>query len=205
MKKTLSVLIVDDHPIVRDGLAALLSADAAFSPVGTTEGGEELLAFCKANGAPDILVSDVRMPKMDGFQLLARCRKLYPGMAVVLLAGLPLAREEEQARAMGARGYLPKSVSGERLKAILKSLVAKETDFAREEVGEAPDPAVLTTRERAVLELLAKGLTREEIGAVEHVSPETVKTQVRSILLKLDAPNAVAAVATAYKRGILRV
>ena len=63
----------------------------------------------------------------------------------------------------------------------------------------------MTSRERTVLELLAKGLTREEIGAVEHVSPETVKTQVRSILLKLDAPNAVAAVATAYKRGILRV
>ena len=205
MKKTLSVLIVDDHPIVRDGLAALLSADDAFAPVGTMEGGEELLAFCKTNGSPDILVSDVRMPKMDGFQLLARCRKLYPETMVVLLAGLPLAREEERARTMGARGYLPKSVSGERLKAILKSVAAKETDFAHEEAGEAPDPALLTARERAVLELLAKGLTREEIGTVEHVSSETVKTQVRSILLKLDVPNAVAAVATAYKRGILRV
>lgn len=205
MKKTLSVLIVDDHPIVRDGLAALLSADDAFAPVGTMEGGEELLAFCKTNGAPDILVSDVRMPKMDGFQLLARCRKLYPETMVVLLAGLPLAREEERARTMGARGYLPKSVSGERLKAILKSVAAKETDFAHEEAGEVPDPALLTARERAVLELLAKGLTREEIGTVEHVSSETVKTQVRSILLKLDVPNAVAAVATAYKRGILRV
>lgn len=205
MKKTLSVLIVDDHPIVRDGLAALLSADDAFAPVGTMEGGEELLAFCKTNGAPDILVSDVRMPKMDGFQLLARCRKLYPETMVVLLAGLPLAQEEERARTMGARGYLPKSVSGERLKAILKSVAAKETDFAHEEAGEAPDPALLTARERAVLELLAKGLTREEIGTVEHVSSETVKTQVRSILLKLDVPNAVAAVATAYKRGILRV
>ena len=205
MKKTLSVLIVDDHPIVRDGLAALLSADDAFAPVGTMEGGEELLAFCKTNGAPDILVSDVRMPKMDGFQLLVRCRKLYPETMVVLLAGLPLAREEERARTMGARGYLPKSVSGERLKAILKSVAAKETDFAHEEAGEAPDPALLTARERAVLELLAKGLTREEIGTVEHVSSETVKTQVRSILLKLDVPNAVAAVATAYKRGILRV
>ena len=205
MKKTLSVLIVDDHPIVRDGLAALLSADDAFAPVGTMEGGEELLAFCKTNGPPDILVSDVRMPKMDGFQLLARCRKLYPETMVVLLAGLPLAREEERARTMGARGYLPKSVSGERLKAILKSVAAKETDFAHEEAGEAPDPALLTARERAVLELLAKGLTREEIGTVEHVSSETVKTQVRSILLKLDVPNAVAAVATAYKRGILRV
>ena len=205
MKKTLSVLIVDDHPIVRDGLAALLSADDAFAPVATMEGGEELLAFCKTNGAPDILVSDVRMPKMDGFQLLARCRKLYPETMVVLLAGLPLAREEERARTMGARGYLPKSVSGERLKAILKSVAAKETDFAHEEAGEAPDPALLTARERAVLELLAKGLTREEIGTVEHVSSETVKTQVRSILLKLDVPNAVAAVATAYKRGILRV
>ena len=205
MKKTLSVLIVDDHPIVRDGLAALLSADDAFAPVGTMEGGEELLAFCKTNGAPDILVSDVRMPKMEGFQLLARCRKLYPETMVVLLAGLPLAQEEERARTMGARGYLPKSVSGERLKAILKSVAAKETDFAHEEAGEAPDPALLTARERAVLELLAKGLTREEIGTVEHVSSETVKTQVRSILLKLDVPNAVAAVATAYKRGILRV
>lgn len=205
MKKTLSVLIVDDHPIVRDGLAALLSADDAFAPVGTMEGGEELLAFCKTNGAPDILVSDVRMPKMDGFQLLARCRKLYPETMVVLLAGLSLAQEEERARTMGARGYLPKSVSGERLKAILKSVAAKETDFAHEEAGEAPDPALLTARERAVLELLAKGLTREEIGTVEHVSSETVKTQVRSILLKLDVPNAVAAVATAYKRGILRV
>ena len=205
MKKTLSVLIVDDHPIVRDGLAALLSADDAFAPVGTMEGGEELLAFCKTNGAPDILVSDVRMPKMDGFQLLARCRKLYPETMVVLLAGLPLAQEEERARTMGARGYLPKSVSGERLKAILKSVAAKETDFAHEEAGEAPDPALLTARERAVVELLAKGLTREEIGTVEHVSSETVKTQVRSILLKLDVPNAVAAVATAYKRGILRV
>ena len=205
MKKTLSVLIVDDHPIVRDGLSALLSADAAFSPVGTTEGGEELLAFCKANGAPDILISDVRMPTMDGFQLLARCRRLYPKMAVVLLAGLPLAREEERARTMGARGYLPKSIPGERLKVLLKSLVAKKTDFAHEEVRETPDPSKLTSRERAVLELLAKGLTREEIGAAEHVSPETVKTQVRSILLKLDVPNAVAAVATAYERGILRV
>lgn len=205
MKKAISVLIVDDHPIVREGLAALLSTDGVFSPVGTMEGTEELLAFCKTHGSPDIIVSDVRMPKVDGFQLLARCRKLYPETAVVLLAGLPLAREEERARTMGAKGYLPKSVPGERLKEILKALKAKDVDFAHEETCEAPDPSVLTSRELAVLELLAKGLTREEIGTAEHVSPETVKTQVRSILLKLDVPNAVAAVATAYKQGILRV
>lgn len=204
MKRGMTIAVVDDHPIVREGLVALFRADAAFAAVTSAATGEELLAQCRRDGVPDFILSDVRMPGMDGFEVFRRLRRHCGGVKVVFLAGLPLKAEEDRARAEGASGYLPKSMPGDRLREILKDVAAGRVVFACEHADAASDPSLLTDREMAVLLQLKKGLTREQIAEAEHVSVDTIKTQVRSILLKLDVANSVAAVATAYERGILR-
>jgi len=106
----ISVLIVDDHPVVREGLETMLSTRKGFSVVGLCADGESAVKFCRAKGCPDVIVCDIRMPKMDGFEMIARLRRFYPDAKVLLLAGMPLVIEVEKAASVGAKGYLPKSV-----------------------------------------------------------------------------------------------
>ena len=105
-----SILIVDDHPIVRDGLEVLLASEKDFGIHGAAASAEEALALCEKKGPPDVVVTDVHMPGgMTGLELLARMRKSYPSSRVILLAGMPLKSEVDEARANGAAGYMPKS------------------------------------------------------------------------------------------------
>ena len=105
----INVLIVDDHPIVRDGLEVLLASEGDFSIHGSVASAEEALAHCAKKGAPDVVVTDVHMPGgMTGLELLARLKKDFPTVRVILLAGMPLKAEVDEARALGAAGYLPK-------------------------------------------------------------------------------------------------
>ena len=100
----ITVMIVDDHPVVRDGLEVLLASEKEFKIHATAATAAEALALCEKKGAPDVLVSDIRMPEMTGLELLPRMRKRYPQTRVLLLAGMPLKSEEEEARAGGAAG-----------------------------------------------------------------------------------------------------
>ena len=197
----ISIMIVDDHPMVREGLAAMLTSEKLFSVTTLAHNGETAVAECRRS-KPDVILCDIRMPGMDGFETLAKLRRFHPDVNVLLMAGMPLKAEETRARAEGARGYLPKSVNLKLLVAAIKSIAAGEGVFACEAFQSAP--SALTARELDVLRRLSRGETREQAAAALGVSAESVKTHVKSILVKLDCPNTTAAVSRGYELGILR-
>ena len=196
------IVIIDDHPVVRDGMSAMLENESDFSVVCSAKSGEDAVDFVRKHGEPSIVVSDIRMPGMDGFETLAKLRRFYPEIRVLLLAGMPLKVEEERARAEGARGYLPKSLDWERLVSAIR-IAAKDGDFIADDFDE-PKVGPLSRREIDVLTYIAQGKTHEEIGIIGGISAETVRTHMKSILRKLDCANAPAAVSRAYELGILR-
>ena len=191
------ILIVDDHPMVREGLAAMLESEEGFAVVGLAANGEEALSQVAA-AKPDVILSDVRMPKLDGFAMLARLK----GAKVILLAGMPLKDEEQRARDLGAKGYLPKDVDQDRLSDAIREIAAKDDVFVCDAFQSAP--SLLTARELDVLKHLAKGLQRDQIAAALGIGPESVKTHLKGLMVKLRAPNATSAVGRAFELGILR-
>ncbi len=200
----ITILILDDHPVVREGMAAMLENEKDFSVVCSAESGDEAVAWCRANGAPDVVVSDIRMPGMDGFETLARLRRFYPEVRVLLLAGMPLKLEEERARTEHARGYLPKTLKWTRLVDAIRRAADADADeflandFDEEKVGP------LSKREVEILKYVALGKTHDEMAIIFSLSVETVRTHVRNILRKLDCTNSPSAVGRAYELGILR-
>ena len=191
------ILIVDDHPMVREGLAAMLESEEGFAVAGLAANGEEALKLV-AEARPDVILSDVRMPKLDGFAMLERLK----GAKVLLLAGMPLKDEEQRARELGAKGYLPKDVDQDRLSEAIREIAAGGGDFVCEAFQSAPSP--LTARELDVLRHLAKGLQRDQIAAALGIGSESVKTHLKGIMVKLHVPNATSAVGRAFELGILR-
>lgn len=194
------IMIVDDHPVVREGLEAMLESAKGFRVVASAPDGESAVAQVgKAN--PDILVLDIRLPGMDGFATLEAIRKTRPEQKALLLAGMPLKAELKRAHEMGASGYLPKNVDHRRLLAALRTIAAGG-DFQEEVLPEVP--SMLTAREMEVLKYLALGKTREEVGIILGIALETVRTHTKSIQVKLDATNTAGAVSRAYELGLLR-
>lgn len=197
----ISILIVDDHPMVREGLEAMLMSEEGFNVVALAPNGEAALEIARQT-KPDVVLSDIRMPKMDGFGMLGHLRKLLPDVKVLLLAGMPLKEEEYRAKREGARGYLPKDVDQDRLSAAIREIAANPEFFACEEFQAAP--SLLTAREMDVLRLVAQGNQRDQIAAALGIGAESVKTHLKGIMNKLDCPNATSAVGRAYELGILR-
>ena len=196
-----TALIVDDHPMVREGLAAMLESERDFSVSALAATGEEAVAI-GGMSKPDIVLSDIRMPGIDGFGVLAKLKAQHPDIRVLLMAGMPLKEEEARAREEGAKGYLPKNVDQDRLVAAIRAIAADETGFVCEEFEAAP--STLTGRELDVLKLVAKGNQRDAIAAALGIGAESVKTHLKGIMTKLGCPNATSAVSRAYELGILR-
>ena len=154
-----SVVIVDDHPMVRDGLAVMLEARRLARVIAKTSGVDETVRAVHKLGMPDIVLSDIRMPNGDGFELLKKLRAFWPGIRVLLLAGMPLKEEEARAREGGAAGYLPKSCDIDILADAIKSAVADAKTFICESfnppgmrtaaIGAAIFLALLTGRDAA--------------------------------------------------------
>ena len=199
----ISVLVVDDHPMVRDGLEVMLSARRIFKVVHCCANGEEAVAYVRAKGCPDVVLSDVRMPVMNGFEMTEKLRRLNPGARVLLLAGMPLREESERAREAHAAGYMSKSADIERLSQAIQEIVEDPAFFAEDSF--IPAPSILSPRELDVLRLMAKGLQREAVAAKLGIGSETVKSRTKTMMLKLDVSNAAQAISRAYELGILRV
>lgn len=206
----MKILVVDDHPLVREGMKELFISEGY--SVQTAAGGEDALEILKndysrsrtdSTVAPaNIVITDIRMPGMDGFAFVEKTRKLFPEIKIIMLAGSPLQHELERARNLGAAGYLPKSMPWEDLVRTLRAVLAgapfQEENFTEEKTGN------LSPREFEILKYLAMGKTFEEVAIIFSIGKETVKSHVRNIRVKLDAPSAIAAVSRAYELGILR-
>ena len=199
--KAKTIMIVDDHPLVLTGMAQALETEG-FEIAGTATDGEAAIRLCRTRGIPELVISDIRMAGMDGFELLERLRSLCPSCKVLLFAGMPLREELERARKGGAVGYIPKSLSWKDLVASIRRAMT-----GRKFVDYALPPCrggLLSAREEEVLKYLNMGKSQEEIGIVLGIGKETVKTHVRAIKEKLDASSAAGAVGRAYELGILR-
>ena len=198
------VLIVDDHPVVRNGLEAMLSVEEDIEVSATVEGGDAAVAWCAKNprALPDVIVTDVHMPKGDGFALLAAVRNAYPSVRVLLLAGMPPKDEENRAREDGARGYLPKSLDGQALVKAIRRIAKANGGFVSNDY--VPNTGILSDKELTVLQYASEGKTREEIAVILNIHPETVKTHLKHIMEKFDTVNTVASVARGFELGLLR-
>ena len=181
----------------------MLTSEEGFSVVAVVPNGVAALETCALH-RPSLVLTDVRMPKMDGFEFLKNARSVYPSTRILLLAGMPLIEEAARAREMGAGGYLPKSIDQDVLTREIRKIVEDPTYFACEEI-QPVGAELLTSRELVVLKGVAQGKQREEIGRELGIGLESIKTHMRNILNKLGATNATAAVARAYELGILRV
>jgi two-component system nitrate/nitrite response regulator NarL len=210
MTDVIRIMIVDDHPLLLDGLVATLSADEDFEVVGTA--GDAASAVRGANvQQPDLVLLDVAMPG-GGIQAARQIGAASPKTRVVMLTSSENEDDLLAAMEAGARGYVLKGISGRDLRTILKSVHGGDVYVAP---GLAyvmikgltrprqPDPlAELTTREREVLELVAEGLSNAEIGGRLGLAEKTVKHYMTAILGKLEVGSRVEAALLAYKSGI---
>ena len=200
-KDMITFILVDDHPVVRDGMEAMLLSEEDFESYGTAADADEAISLVSAK-PPDVVLTDVRMPRGDGFQLLNALRTEYPNVHVIMLAGSPLSAERDEAKEAGARGYVSKSVQLEKLVDMVRLVVSDPEAFVEDVSDEAP--TILSAREIQVLKAFAAGKTREEVAAELGVGTETVKTHTRLIMKKLDVPNTLSAVSTALRLGLMR-
>ncbi|HEY8590735.1 MAG TPA: response regulator transcription factor [Naasia sp.] len=218
----LRVVLVDDHPIYRQGLAALLGSLGGVSVVGTAADGAEAVEVARAE-QPDVIVMDVQMPGVDGIEATRRITAESPHIGVVVLT---MSEDDEtvfQAMRAGARGYLLKGAGQEEILRAVRSVAAGEAvfgqalarrvaDFFAGTAGSAPaGPAAaaspfpqLTAREQEILGLLAAGRSNPQIAQALFLSPKTVRNNVSNIFAKLHVADRAEAIIRARDAGLGR-
>ena len=204
------LLIVDDHPVVRDGLRGMLERQADFEIVG--EAGNGLDAVQLVNELlPDIVLMDLRMPEMDGVTALGEIKSNQPQVQVLVLTTYDSDADILPAIEAGASGYLLKDSSREELYAGIRAAARGETVLAPSVAARlvsrmrAADEEQLSSREIEVLQLVAEGESNSEIAEQLHISQATVKSHLVNIFGKLGVSDRTAAVTAALRRGILRL
>ena len=204
------VMLVDDHTMVRRGLATFLMVFDDFKLVGEAENGVNAVQLC-AEVLPDVILMDMVMPEMDGASATRAIRKQFPQAQVIALTSYKEGELIKNALEAGAIGYLLKDVSADELaRAIRAAHAGRATlspDAAQVLVETAnlpPAPGLdLTERERAVLALMVEGLNNTQIAGRLTVSPSTVKSHVSNILSKLGVSSRTEAVSLALRHGLV--
>ncbi len=209
----ITVVIADDHPVVRDGLSALLGSIAGIRVVGTAATGREAIRAAVSQH-PDVLVLDVQMPDLDGIAAAREITRVAPSVAVLMLTMFDDDDWISAAVRAGAAGYLLKGASQDEIVRAITAVAAGEAIFgpgvARRVLGQlagraaSPDPfPQLTARERQILALLAGGLPIGAIGAKLGLAAKTVTNHTSSIYAKLNVSGRAEAVQRATRAGLV--
>lgn len=211
MSSEIEVLVVDDHPLFRQGVVNSLQLMPEFKVVGETSSGEKALELTLAL-MPDVVLLDVSMPSWNGIVTAEKIAMACPATAIIMLTASEDKDKLLAALKAGARGYVLKGVSANELADVIRSAYAGEVyvsaSIAAEMLvsltkGKAPDPLQeLTTREREILLLIGTGLTNRAIGEKISLSEKTIKHYVTNILQKLQVRNRLEAALLANKHGL---
>ncbi len=208
MTDPIKILVADDHPVVRDGLVAILSTQPDFAVVGEAGDGAEVIEQVAAL-APDVLLLDLEMPGLDGVETLQQLQADGAAVRVIVFTAFDTDERILSAVQAGAQGYLLKGAprnelfnavrvvhsGGSLLQPVVASKLLRQMSH--------PQPEPLTPRENEVLHLLAQGLQNKEIAARLSISQRTVKFHVSSIMGKLGAGNRTEAVTLAAQQGLI--
>ena len=214
MTDPIRILVADDHPVVRDGLTAILSTQPDFTVVGEAANGLEVVQKYDAL-QPDVILLDLEMPEMDGVEALRRLREANPDIRVIVFTAFDTDERILNAVQAGAKGYLLKGAPRDELfnairvvhsGGVLLQPIVTSTLLQRisQEEQSAASVEPLTSRELEVLGLMSQGLQNKEIAAELVISERTVKFHVSSILSKLGAGNRTEAVTIAARQGLIK-
>lgn len=214
MKSRPRVLLADDHCLVAEGLTRLLSSE--FELVGVVEDGRALVETAKELH-PDVIVTDISMPKLNGLEALVQLKQLDPRIRVIILTMHKDVTYARRALDAGALGYVLKHSASTELVAAVRAAVAGNTYITptlagdvlramRDNPTQATDPMrVLTTRQREILQLLAEGRSAKEIAAALKISTRTVEFHKYQTMEKLDIHTSAELVHFAIKQGIVQI
>jgi DNA-binding NarL/FixJ family response regulator len=199
------LLIIDDHPLLRAGLANLLEMEPDFVVVGQASTGEEGLDVVR-RCRPDVCLLDLNLPGIDGFETLRRLRHDVPTAKVIVLTSSDSADDAARSIREGACAYVSKNVERSAMVAAVRAVHRGQTGIQQGVSARLPVTTTcgLTPRELEVLCLVRKGLTNAEIGEQMHITERTVKGHVTGILEKLGAPDRAGAVARGFDLGLLK-
>ncbi len=199
------IVIIDDHEIVREGLAGLLALEPDFAVVASLGDGRAAVAEC-ARLRPDLVLLDLRMPGMDGLEVLAALRARVPDCAVVMLSSHDGDDAIFRALQAGAAGYLLKKSRRAELAAAIRHAAAgtlRPSGEVAQRLAERATTTPLTPREIEVLVQVARGARNRQVAEALGISEETVKKYMNAILIKLDSKDRTEAVTRAVQRGII--
>lgn len=198
--------IVDDHPVVRDGLAAILGLQPDIKVVGEAATGREACALFDRQ-RPDVLLLDLKMPGMDGLEVVQTLCAAHPEARIVILTTYGGDEDIFRSLKAGAKGYLLKDAPRQQILEAIRTVHAGGRYLPAAIVSKVAEHALrpeLTGREREVLQGMARGASNKEIGLALSISEGTVKTHVKAILAKLDAVSRTEAVMIAAERGLVK-
>jgi DNA-binding NarL/FixJ family response regulator len=201
------ILIVDDHPLLREGIISLVGKQADMRVVGEASNGKEAFQFFK-QCTPDVTLMDLRMPEVDGIDVMTAILGEFPDAKFIVLTTFSGDAQVLRALKAGARGYLLKDTLRKELLEAIRTVHAGRKRIPAEiaaQVAEHASDDVLTRREIEVLRLIASGNPNKLVADKLSVSEDTIKMHVKSILSKLGANDRTHAVTIALKRGIIEL
>lgn len=202
------LLIVDDHPVVRDGLRATFTGEPDIEVVGEAGNGLQAIEMVAAHEA-NVVLMDLRMPELDGVRAIRRLRETAPDTRVLVLTTFDTDSDVLPAIEAGATGYLLKDASTEELLRAVRAAHQGQSvlspSVANRLIGQVrkPQRGTLSPRELEVLRLVAAGATNREAASKLFISEASIKTHLLHIYAKLDVRDRAAAVGEAYRRGLL--
>ena len=203
--KAIRVLCVDDHPLVREGMAAVIAAEDDIMSVGAAVDGQAALAQYRQL-KPDVVIMDLRMPVMGGVEATTHIRREFPTARIIVLTTYEGDEDIHRALEAGAQGYLLKDSVSRDLMRTIREVHAGHRHIAPTmavRLAEHTPRVALTERELEILNLAARGLRNKEIGAGLNIVEDTVKIHLKNIFRKLQVMDRTQAVVSAAQRGFI--
>lgn len=201
------ILVAEDHEIVRDGICAIVNQQSDITVVAEAKDGEQAVQLYQEK-QPDVVLMDLRMPKMEGIEAIAQIKSEFPEAKIVILTTYDTDEDIYRGLQAGAKGYLLKDTSSKELTTAIRTVYQGKKYVPQQvamKLAERITKPELTSRETEVLKLLTKGKSNQEIGLILKITEGTVKFHINNILNKLGVSDRTQAVIMAFKRGLSRL